>query len=181
MPHFCNTLFVAAVAFSLLACAFALSADAPLYGERYRPQFHFTAAKDWLNDPNGLVYFDGEYHLFFQRRVGMLHSDGNMTWGHAVSPDLLHWKELPDAITPDDMGSIWSGSAVVDWHNTSGFGVDGKPPLVAMYTRAKAPFAQLPGLFDRSQPHLDEVRRQPGFAEHPRHESRSETHMARGH
>ena len=114
----------------------------PLYTEKYRPQFHFTSDRDWLNDPNGMVYFDGEYHLYFQRRVGQLHSDGNMTWGHAVSLDLVHWAQLPDAIKPDEHGSIWSGSAVVDWNNTSGFGKDGKPPLVAFYTAAKEPFHQ---------------------------------------
>lgn len=114
----------------------------PLYAEKWRPQFHFTSDRDWLNDPNGMVYFDGEYHLFFQRRVGKLHSDGEMTWGHAVSPDMVHWQQLPDAIRPDEHGSIWSGSAVVDWDNTSGLGQNGKPPLVAFYTAAKNPFHQ---------------------------------------
>ena len=114
----------------------------PTYTEKWRPQFHFTSDRDWLNDPNGMVYFEGEYHLYFQRRVGQLHSDGNMTWGHAVSPDMVHWQQLPDAIKPDEHGSIWSGSAVVDWDNTSGFGRDGKPPLVAFYTAAKDPFHQ---------------------------------------
>ncbi|MGC4033295.1 MAG: glycoside hydrolase family 32 protein [Tepidisphaeraceae bacterium] len=135
----------AAVYLAAFACLATLAVAAeplPTYTEKYRPQFHFTAARDWLNDPNGLVYYEGEYHLFFQRRVGKLLSDGNMTWGHAVSTDLMHWRELPDAITPDEHGSIWSGSAVVDWNNTTGFGKDGKPPLVAMYTAAKDPFSQ---------------------------------------
>jgi fructan beta-fructosidase len=114
-----------------------------LYHEQFRPQFHFTAAKGWLNDPNGLVYFDGEYHLFFQHRPDALTQTPVMSWGHAVSPDLVHWTELPIALSPDDHdGWIWSGSAVVDWRNTSGFGIDGRPPLVAMYTAAKDPFAQ---------------------------------------
>lgn len=108
----------------------------PTYAEALRPQFHFTSKTDWINDPNGCVYFDGEYHLFFQRVPGS--NDGNTatkSWGHAVSTDLVHWKQLDDAISPDESGSIWSGSAVVDWHNTSGFGKDGKPPLIALYTR----------------------------------------------
>jgi fructan beta-fructosidase len=120
-------------------------ADSPaLYAEKLRPQFHFTSTTDWINDPNGVVFFEGEYHLFFQRVPGS--NDGNTTtksWGHAVSTDLVHWKQSKDdALSPDEKGSIWSGSAVVDWNNTSGFGVDGKPPLVAAYTNAKAPFDQ---------------------------------------
>jgi sucrose-6-phosphate hydrolase SacC (GH32 family) len=114
-----------------------------LYHEQYRPQFHFSAQLGWINDPNGLVYFDGEYHLFYQGRTDSLEQTPVMSWGHAVSPDLVHWKQLPVALHPDDHdGWIWSGSAVVDWKNTSGFGTPGHPPLVAMYTAAKDPFAQ---------------------------------------
>src|ERR1700733_4473703 len=87
-------------------------ASAPLYHEPYRPQFHFTADKGWLNDPNGLVFFDGEYHLFFQYRPDVLVQTPAMSWGHAVSPDLVHWTQLPIALHPDDHdGWIWSGSA----------------------------------------------------------------------
>ena len=103
------------------------------YTERYRPQYHFTPAVNWMNDPNGLVHFDGEYHLFYQYNP---FGDrwGHMSWGHAVSPDLLHWRHLPVAIPEADSVMAFSGSAVVDWKNTSGFGVAGQPPLVAIYT-----------------------------------------------
>ena len=105
----------------------------PTYGERFRPQFHFTPAVNWMNDPNGLVYFDGEYHLFFQYNP-FGPKWGHMSWGHAVSRDLVRWEHLPVAIPEADGVMAFSGSAVVDWNNTSGFGRDGKPPLVAIYT-----------------------------------------------
>ncbi len=91
-----------------------------LYTETYRPQFHFSPKEKWLNDPNGMVYFEGEYHLFFQYHP---HGTtwGPMYWGHAVSHDLLHWEELPIALYPDEHGAIFSGSCVVDCKNTSGF------------------------------------------------------------
>ena len=106
-----------------------------LYEETYRPQFHFTAKKNWLNDPNGLIYYNGEYHLFFQHNPSGI-DWGNMTWGHAVSPDMVHWEQLPHAIEPDELGTIFSGSGVVDWDNTSGFQTGEESVLVVIYTSA---------------------------------------------
>jgi len=101
--------------------------------EMHRPQFHFTAPKHWMNDPNGLVYFDGEYHLFYQHSPGFMRHAPN-SWGHAVATDLVHWHHLAEAIAPDDYGFIWSGSAVVDHTNSSGLQVGSEPPIVAVYT-----------------------------------------------
>jgi protein-L-isoaspartate(D-aspartate) O-methyltransferase len=108
-----------------------------LYNETHRPQFHFTPKKNWTNDPNGLVYYRGEYHLFFQHNPKGI-KWGNMTWGHAISPDLVHWEELAPAIEPDELGTIFSGSAVVDWKNTAGFQTGDENVLVAIYTSAGA-------------------------------------------
>lgn len=103
------------------------------YTEKYRPQVHFTPDSMWMNDPNGMFYYEGEYHLFYQ-----YYPDSNvwgpMHWGHAISKDLVHWEHLPIALYPDSLGYIYSGSAVVDWKNTSGLGKDGVPPLVAVFT-----------------------------------------------
>ena len=101
--------------------------------EPYRPQLHFTPEAKWMNDPNGMVFHNGEYHLFYQ-----YYPDstvwGPMHWGHAVSSDLVHWERLPIALYPDSLGYIFSGSAVVDKNNTSGFGTPENPALVAIYT-----------------------------------------------
>ena len=102
------------------------------YNEKYRPQFHFSPEYGWMNDPNGMVYLDGEYHLFYQYNpYGSMW--GNMHWGHAVSTDLNSWTYLPTAIAPDSLGAIFSGSAVIDVNNTAGFG---KNAMVAIYTSA---------------------------------------------
>jgi fructan beta-fructosidase len=101
--------------------------------ETWRPQFHFSPKKNWINDPNGLIWFDGEYHLFYQYNP-FGDQWGRMSWGHAVSHDLLRWQELPVAIPEDERASIFSGSVVVDEHNSSGFGDGKSPPLVAIYT-----------------------------------------------
>ena len=115
--------------------------EADLYNEKYRPQFHFTACKNWLNDPNGCVFYNEEYHLFFQHNPAGCEW-GNMTWGHAVSTDLLHWQQLNNALYPYDGGTIYSGSAVVDSKNTSGFARQINAPLVATFTHARKPFGQ---------------------------------------
>lgn len=107
--------------------------DMDYYQEQHRPQYHFTPELAWMNDPNGMVYYDGEYHLFYQH-YPYASVWGPMHWGHAISRDLVHWEHLPIAIYPDELGLIFSGSAVVDWKNTSGFGREENPPMVAMYT-----------------------------------------------
>lgn len=101
--------------------------------ETFRPIYHFTPTKGWMNDPNGLIYMDGEYHLFFQHYPDST-VWGPMHWGHAVSNDLVNWEELPIAIYPDSLGYIFSGSAVVDSENSSGLGTAENPPMVAIYT-----------------------------------------------
>lgn len=118
---------VGALAALLLAGAAAPAGDDPI-----RPALHFTPQRNWINDPNGLVYYEGEWHLFFQYNP---YGDrwGHMNWGHAVSRDLLHWTELPIAI-PEAEVMAFSGSAAIDWNNTSGLGQAGRPPMVALYT-----------------------------------------------
>lgn len=100
------------------------------YNEPWRPAFHFTPPSMWMNDPNGLVYHNGKYHLFYQYYPGDI-VWGPMHWGHAESTDLLHWKHLPIALYPDSLGWIFSGSAVIDKNNTAGFGKDA---MVAVFT-----------------------------------------------
>ncbi len=112
------------------ACCFCQQTG---YHEKYRPQFHFSQPIGWMNDPNGMVYYKGEYHLFYQ-----YYPDstvwGPMHWGHAVSRDLVHWKHLPVALYPDSLGYIFSGSVVADTNNTSGFQNGNEKPLVAIFT-----------------------------------------------
>lgn len=100
--------------------------------ETYRPQLHFTPAENWMNDPNGLVYLDGTYHMFYQYNPKG-NEWGNMSWGHATSTDMLHWQEQPVAMTRGQWGDIFSGSCVIDKDNTAGFGVNA---MIALYTGA---------------------------------------------
>ena len=113
----------------------------PQHDEDFRPNFHFTPEKNWMNDPNGMFYLDGTYHLYFQ-----YYPDDNvwgpMHWGHATSNDMVTWEEQEIALYPDEKGYIFSGSAVVDKNNTSGFGEDGKTPVVAIYTYHDAEAAE---------------------------------------
>ncbi len=117
----------------LASHAYGQSTKADAKPELYRPQFHFTPRAHWMNDPNGMIYYKGTYHLFFQ-----YYPDatvwGPMHWGHATSKDMIHWQEQPIALYPDSLGWIFSGSAVVDVNNTSGFGKNGQTPLVAIFT-----------------------------------------------
>jgi fructan beta-fructosidase len=114
---------------SLATNAQADTVDTP----QYRPAHHFSPARGWMNDPNGLVYADGVYHLFYQHYPDQS-VWGPMHWGHATSHDLLHWEEQPIALFPDALGMIFSGSIVIDRENTSGLGSEGAAPWVALFT-----------------------------------------------
>ena len=118
----------------LIVCGFVSAfSQKTAYTEKHRPQFHFSQPAHWMNDPNGMVYYKGEYHLFYQ-----YYPDstvwGPMHWGHAVTKDLIHWQHLPVALYPDSLGYIFSGSVVVDKNNSSGFKTGEESPLVAIYT-----------------------------------------------
>jgi fructan beta-fructosidase len=118
---------------AILLAAFSCLSQESLYKEQYRPQFHFSSEKNWINDPNGLVYHNGQYHMFYQHNpFGNIW--GHMSWGHATSKDLVHWKNLPVAIPEENGIMIFSGTCVSDKNNTSGFGKNGKTPMVAIYT-----------------------------------------------
>lgn len=122
------------IAILLFACSTSnKQSESTLYSEPHRPQIHFSPKEKWMNDPNGMVFYNNQYHLFYQ-----YYPDstvwGPMHWGHATSTDLVHWEHQPVALFPDSLGYIFSGSAVVDANNTSGFGKDGKVPLVAIFT-----------------------------------------------
>ncbi len=125
--------------FIFIACAFVSHTNAQqLYHEQYRPQIHFAQKEKWMNDPNGMVYYKGVYHLFYQYYPDSTVWGPNH-WGHATSKDLVHWHHEPVALHPDSLGLIASGSAVVDQNNTSGFGKNGKTPLVAIYAYINQP------------------------------------------
>lgn len=135
-----RTRSVSALTLAGLSLAAALAGSLPasaaeLGDEQYRPAIHFSPEKNWMNDPNGMVFHKGVYHLYYQHNPSG-NTWGNMSWGHATSTDLVHWKEQPLAISTDDQEDVFSGSVVVDKDNSSGFGTAENPPMVAIYTSA---------------------------------------------
>ncbi len=110
---------------------------ANLYTENFRPQLHFSTVRGWINDPNGLVYYEGVYHLYFQH-YPFGYYWGQPNWGHAVSTDLIHWKQLPDVLRRHKLGGIFSGSSIVDYKNSAGFKTGGNDPIVAVYASTTA-------------------------------------------
>ena len=137
--HFYRSLLTLSffIAYANVQCQ--VQPDAKLTNESlYRPAFHFTPKQGWMNDPNGMVYLNGQYHLFFQHYPDST-VWGPMHWGHATSIDLVQWKEQPIALYPDSIGMIFSGSAVLDINNTSGLGRGGIAPLVAIFTQHYMP------------------------------------------
>lgn len=137
--NFMKILSTALVSVLVVFMFSALKSDKNYYNELYRPQFHFTPEKNWHNDPNGLVYYDGEYHMFYQYNPKGTEW-GYMHWGHAVSTDLVHWEHLPIAIYPDngsedkEICTAFSGSAIVDHNNILGKQQNNHKTLVAFYT-----------------------------------------------
>lgn len=111
----------------------AAHAQAPPNATLYRPVFHFSPEKNWINDPSGLVFDGDDYHMFYQHDP-FADTWGHMSWGHAVSRDLLTWQQLPVALAEENGIGVFTGSAVLDAGNTSGFGISGIAPLVAIYT-----------------------------------------------
>lgn len=137
MLRFARTILLASVA--ICSCAAQNSMDSvPRETANFRPQVHFSPQRNWTNDPNGLVYFEGEYHLFFQYNP-FGDQWGHMSWGHAVSKDLLHWQELPVAILEADGEMVFTGSVVVDEKNSSGLCKGGNGCMVAVYTGDSSP------------------------------------------
>ncbi|GAB3925759.1 2,6-beta-D-fructofuranosidase [Larkinella terrae] len=111
----------------------AIAGQDSLYKEKNRPQYHFSTRRGWINDPNGMIFYEGEYHLFYQHNPYEREWE-NMSWGHAVSKDMIHWEELPTALSPDSMGTMFSGSTVIDYTNSAGFNRGNTPAMLAFFT-----------------------------------------------
>nr|WEI57517.1 putative GH32 family protein [Sinella curviseta] len=129
------SLFVAIISDLTLANPAFSKQNEQCTSDKYRPRYHFSPAANWINDPNGMIYYDGLYHLFYQYHPYSMQW-GPMHWGHAVSKNLVTWTELDIALEPDDIGDVFSGSAVVDTLNTTGFKTNDSDPIVAIYTSA---------------------------------------------
>lgn len=112
-----------------------------LYHEKLRPKIHYSVPTGWNNDPNGMVYYDGIYHMFYQFNPAG-NTWGNMHWGHATSKDMIHYKEDKVALTPDFLGAVYSGSAIVDYDNVSGLKENENDPIILFYTAAGFRFNQ---------------------------------------
>ena len=112
-----------------------------LYHEKYRPKIHYSVATGWNNDPNGMVYYNGIYHMFYQHNPAG-NTWGNMCWGHAISKDMIHYKEVDIALYPDSLGAMYSGSAIVDYDNVTGFKENEYDPIILFYTAASSKFNQ---------------------------------------
>ena len=152
--------------YATVVVALASAAGSPqgYYMEPFRPQYHFTPEKNWMNDPNGLVFYEGEYHLFYQYNP-LGDKWGHMSWGHAVSPDMVHWKHLPLALPEAEDVMIFSGSAVVDWKNSSGFGQGWQAAARRHLHRLPndgPPAVSMRRVQQRQRAHLDEIPRQSG-------------------
>ena len=155
------------------------------YSEEFRPLVHFSARIGWINDPNGLVYANDTYHMFFQHNPADS-SWGNMTWGHAISKDLVHWRELESALQPDELGTVFSGSGIVDYKNVSGL-KSGDPCAFILYSRRRK-FCSLSrkaaytvhGVFYGWGHDIQEIYRKSGHRTHRRREPRSQGDMVRG-
>jgi len=129
-----NKIKQALIATIFVSNLFVLKLEAQrTYHELYRPRIHYSPRQKWINDPNGMVFYNGVYHMFYQFNPAAT-VWGPMHWGHATSSDLVHWRQEAVALSPDSLGYIFSGSAVVDYKNTSGFGKTGEVPLVAIFT-----------------------------------------------
>lgn len=111
----------------------SIMGESEIYKERLRPQYHFTTRRGWINDPNGLIYYNGKYHMFYQHNPYEREWE-NMHWGHTVSTDMLHWTEQPLALHPDEIGTMFSGTAVIDYQNSAGFNKKDQPSMIAFYT-----------------------------------------------